>query len=100
AASTISAQRIEFVIAAAVCRAIVFSNFRLAAEYDASGALLARAMIPTVRCPARRGAQMSAVSVRSESSARGSEAQLFTISATPRSRIDAAKREPGNNGPA
>ena len=61
--------------------------------------LLANAMIPTVRCPARRGAQISAFSSRSESPTRGSEPQLLTISATPRSRIDVAKRDSGIKGP-
>ena len=62
--------------------------------------MLASAIMPTVRWPARSGAQMRAFKIASESRARGSEAQSLTISAIPRSRTEAAKRESGRSGPA
>ena len=58
--------------------------------------MLARAMTPTVRCLARSGAQISERRESSASSARGSAAQSFTISAIPRSTIGGGKSRGGN----
>ena len=60
---------------------------------------LAKAMMPTVRCPARSGAQIRAFKVRSESSGPRIRGAVVDDLRDPRSKIEAAKRESGNSGP-